>query len=86
MPMKTVHVIETVPLCVFAPAVDNYVPRTSDSTIVVQAPTAIQRMTITLQTQNTSSRKEQGQRLEVPATTPVEKAERKLPTLLTPKK
>ncbi|KAK9243218.1 hypothetical protein V1506DRAFT_508700 [Lipomyces tetrasporus] len=78
--------VSNVPLCVFAPAVDNYVSRTSDPTIVVQAPTAIQRMTITSQTQNTSSREEQGQLLEVPATTPVEKAEQKLSTLLTPKK
>ncbi|KAK9487820.1 hypothetical protein V1527DRAFT_449958 [Lipomyces starkeyi] len=54
------HVIETITLCVFAPTVGEYVNRTADSTIVVQAPTAIQRMAIDAQASiSTSSTDEQ---------------------------
>ncbi|KAJ8097094.1 hypothetical protein POJ06DRAFT_271464 [Lipomyces tetrasporus] len=52
---STGHIVETIPLGALAPTVGDDFNRASHSTIVVQAPTAIQRTTVHAQTQNTSS-------------------------------
>ncbi|KAK9387248.1 hypothetical protein V1515DRAFT_580305 [Lipomyces mesembrius] len=85
------HVIETITLCVFAPTVGEYVNRTSDSTIV-QAPTAIQRMTTDAQasiyTSSTHEHKNDNeyQILPVQVLTPVENEKNKWPAKFTPKR
>ncbi|KAK9430675.1 hypothetical protein V1505DRAFT_97230 [Lipomyces doorenjongii] len=86
------HVIETITLCVFAPTVGEYVNRTSDSTIVVQAPIAIQRMTIDAQasicTSFTDEHKNdnEDQILPVQVLTMVENEKKKRPSKFTPKR